>query len=278
MTTIVTAPGYIDRTTARPTLAGTWRAVFTYRALLRHLVARDLKLKYRGSALGFMWSLLNPLVMLAVYSVAFTYFLNRGGPQFVFLLLMGLLGWTFFATSVASASGSLVDNAALTKSLHFPRAILPLASVLFNFAQLLLTAVVFIPILLIVYGVAPTPAMLGLPMMLALQLLCVAGLALAVSALTALFRDMRHLIEVGLGILFWLTPIVYTLGDLPETAARVIRFTPVSPFIQGYQAVVVTQVWPSADVWMTAAMYAAAALALGAMTFARVEPRLGEML
>jgi lipopolysaccharide transport system permease protein len=274
----VALPTYIDRTTERTTLLGTWRAVFTYRALLRNLVSRDLKLKYRGSALGFLWSLINPLMMLVVYTVAFTVFLDRGGPLFVFLLLVGLLGWTFFATSMAAATGSLVDNASLTKSLHFPRAILPLASVFFNLAQFLLTAVVFVPILLLYYDVAPSTALLAFPIMLGLQAVCVAGLALTLSALTAMFRDARHLVEVGLGMLFWLTPIVYTLNDIPPMAARLVALTPVTPFIRGYQAMIIHQTMPSVDIWLTAVVYAVVATAVGARAFGRVEPRLGELL
>jgi len=274
----VAPPVYLDRTTEHPTLRGTWRAVLHYKELLRSLVARDLKLKYRGSALGFLWSLLNPLVMLVVYTVAFTVFLQRGGEQFVFLLLLGLLGWTFFATSMAAATGSLVDNAALTKSLYFPRAILPLASVFFNLAQFLLTASVFLPLLMIYYGIMPSWALLTFPVLLALQALCVSGLALTLAALTALFRDVRHLVEVGLGILFWMTPIVYTLGDIPPRVANVIAYTPVSPFIRGYQAIVIHQSVPPAEVWVAAVVYAVVCMALGARVFARIERRLGELL
>ncbi len=272
------APAFIDRTTERPTLLGTWRAVFTYRALLRNLVARDLKLKYRGSALGFLWSLINPLVMLAVYTVAFTVFLGRGGPQFVFLLLVGLLGWTFFAASIAGASGSLVDNTSLTKSLHFPRAILPLASVLFNLSQLVLTALVFVPVLMVYHQVTPTWVMGLFPVLLALQLVFVAGVALTLAALTAMFRDIRHLVEVGIGVLFWMTPIIYTLGDLPERVRWAIAYTPVSPFIRGYQAIVIHQTVPALEIWLASAGFAVVAVAVGVRVFSRLEPRLGEML
>jgi len=275
----VAPPVYIDRTTEHPTLRGTWRAVLHYRELLRGLVARDLKLKYRGSALGFLWSLLNPLMMLVVYTVAFTVFLQRGGHQFVFLLLVGLLGWTFFATSMAAATGSLVDNAALTKSLYFPRAILPLASVFFNLAQFLLTAAVFLPLLMIYYGIAPSWALLTFPVLLGLQALCVSGLALTLAALTALFRDVRHLVEVGLGVLFWMTPIVYTLGDITSPRiATVLAYTPVSPFIRGYQAIVIHQSVPPLEVWIAAVVYAVVGMTLGARVFAHVERRLGELL
>src|SRR6516225_9181559 len=121
----------IDRAQARDSLARTAAAMVQYRQLLRTLVAKELKLKYRGSILGFVWSLLNPLLMIAVYSVAFTYILKMTVEGFVFYLMLGILAWTFFVNSAIMASGAIVDNGGLVKSVFFPRAILPVASVLF---------------------------------------------------------------------------------------------------------------------------------------------------
>src|SRR4051794_9700542 len=140
-------PGTImdDRAAVRPSLGRTLRGLFEYGHLLRNLVVKDLKLKYRGSVLGFVWSLANPVLMIAVYTVAFTYILRVRTPGFVFYLMLGVLAWTFFANAVAMPAGAVVDNGGLVRSVWFPRAILPIATVLFNFAQYLLTLAVFLP-------------------------------------------------------------------------------------------------------------------------------------
>ena len=117
-----------DRAAERPTLGRTLRGLFDYGHLLRNLVVKDLKLRYRGSVLGFVWSLANPVLMIAVYTVAFTYILRLRTPGFVFYLMLGVLAWTFFANAVAMSAGAVVDNGGLVRSVWFPRAILPIAT------------------------------------------------------------------------------------------------------------------------------------------------------
>src|SRR5262245_23463551 len=188
-----------------------------YRQLLKNLVMKDLKLKYRGSVFGFLWSLLNPLMMLVVYTVAFTYILRAAEPGFVFRVLIGLLAWGFFANSATMSTGSVIDNRGMIKNVFFPRTILPVATVLFNLAQFLLNIVVFVPLMLLIFGVPPSPAVLGFPIFLALNVAFMIGLALLISTATAFFRDIRHLLEVGLSMLFWTTPIIFSYQQLPDS-------------------------------------------------------------
>ena len=148
----------IDRAEPLDSLATTLTALFRYRTLLRKLVLKDLKLKYRGSVLGFLWSLVNPLVMIGVYSFAFRFIMHNGTEGFVFLVLLGILAWTFFSSSAMMSTGAIVDSGSLLKSVFFPRAILPIATVLFNLTQYLLMVVVFLPIMLIVFRVPPAAA------------------------------------------------------------------------------------------------------------------------
>ena len=110
----------------------TYTDVLRYRELFGSLFRRDLEAKYKGTALGVLWSLANPLVMVGIYTFAFTKIMPVGSPQFVFYLLLGLLAWTFFASSVAMSTSAIADNGGLLKSVWFPRAILPTATVLFN--------------------------------------------------------------------------------------------------------------------------------------------------
>lgn len=265
-----------DRAAEAPGLARTLRGLGQYRHLLRNLVVKDLKLKYRGSVFGFVWSLANPLIMIAVYTIAFTYILHLRTPAFVFYLMLGILPWTFFASAMAMATGAIVDNGGLVRSVWFPRAILPIATVLFNFAQYLLTAVVFLPVMMVIYGVAPAAPMLAFPVFLLLQTLLTIGLALLIAVGTAYFRDVRHFVDVGLAILFWATPVVYVTTELPAGVQRAILLTPLSPYITAYHDVFYFRRWPDGEVWALAIAYAAAALLAGLWVIARVEDRLTE--
>lgn len=268
----------VDRATERPGYVSTLAGLVRHRELIKNLVLKDLKLKYRGSVLGFLWSLVNPLVMISVYAVAFTYILRTAVEGFVFLLLLGILPWSFFASSASMSTGAIIDNGALMKSVRFPPAILPVATVLFNLAQYLLTIVVFLPVMLLVYRVPPSAPMLLYPVFLGLQVIFTVGVALLLAAGTAFFRDIRHLLEIALSILFWLTPIVYQLTQVSKGLRTLILLTPLSPFIIAYQQIFYYRQWPGAEVWLVATVYAFGALAVGAWVFLSVEDRLSERL
>jgi lipopolysaccharide transport system permease protein len=253
-------------------------ALVRYRHLLRNLVLKDLKLKYRGSVFGFLWSLLNPLVMIVVYTVAFTYILQIRAEGFVFYLMLGILPWTFFAGSLSASTGAIADNGGLVKSVFFPRAILPAAGVLFNLAQFLLTLVVFLPVMLVYYRVVPAAPMLLFPLFLALQAIFIIGLALLLATATAFFRDVKHLVEVALAVLFWTTPIVYELGQIPDRLRGLILLSPMSPYVHAYHEIFFYRQWPDTATWLLTAGYAAGALALGLWLTVRHEERFAELV
>lgn len=266
----------VDRAEPLDSLGTTLTALYRYRTLLRKLVLKDLKLKYRGSVLGFLWSLVNPLVMIGVYTLAFRFILNEAREGFVFLVLLGILAWTFFSSSAMMATGSIADNGALLKAVFFPRAILPIATVLFNLAQYLLMAVVFLPVMMIVFGIAPAPPMLAYPLVLALQVIFTIGLALILATATTFFRDVRHLLEVALAVLFWTTPIVYELSQVPERFRAVLLASPLASYVVAYKDIFFYRRWPDPAVWTFAVAYAIIALAAGAALLLAFEDRFAE--
>jgi homopolymeric O-antigen transport system permease protein len=270
------ARAMVDRAAVRPTVRRTVLGIVRYGHLLRNLVAKDLKLKYRGSVLGFVWSLANPLLMIAVYTVAFTYILRIQTPGFVLYLMLGILAWTFFANAIAMSTGAIADNGGLVRSVWFPRAILPISTVLFNLAQFVLTALVFLPLLMLLYRVPPSAPMLAYPVFLLLQTAFTIGVALLVAVGTAFFRDVRHLIDIALAVVFWGTPIVYETSRLPEPARLAILLMPLSPYVAAYHDLFFYRRWPEPLTWALAVAYAVLALAAGIWTITRVEDGLTE--
>lgn len=262
---------------APPITIGLLRLV-EYRELLRNLVLKDLKLKYRGSALGFAWSLANPLIMLVVYWVAFTYVLGVRRQGFVFFLLVGLLAWTFFANTVNMATGTIADSGGLLKSVRFPRTVMPIATVLFNLSQYLLTFGVLLPCLLLLFGIAPSASMLAYPVILLLLVLFTSGTALMVAAASAYYRDVKHLVEVALQVLFWMTPIVYDLADVPERLRLPILLSPLSPFITAMHDIFYHHAWPDIAVWTTALAWSVTMFVGGITIFLSFEDRFAEQL
>ena len=268
----------VDRAAQRTSLTSIVTGLYTYRELLRNLVLKDLKLKYRGSVFGFLWSLVNPLLMIVVYTIAFTYILRIRAEGFVFYLMLGMLSWTFFANSATMSTGAIIDNAALLKSVFFPRAILPIATVLFNLAQYLLTVAVFLPVMIVWYKVPLSAPMLLFPVFLALQCLFTIGVALALATATAFFRDVRHLLEVALQVLFWTTPILYLLDQVDSRLRLVILSSPMSPFVVAYHKLFYYRQWPDATVWLMAIVYAGGMFLLGVAIVLAYEDQLAEQL
>jgi ABC-2 type transport system permease protein len=268
----------IDRAAERPNLGDTIVSLIRYRELIKNLVMKDLKLKYRGSVLGFLWSLVNPIVMITVYTLAFTFVMRTAVPGFVFFLLLGLLAWNFFASSAAMSTGAIIDSGSLMKSVSFPRAILPIAAVIFNLTQYLLTVLVFLPAMLTLYRVVPSGPMLLYPLFIAMQVLFTIGVALLLAAGTAFFRDTRHLLEIALSALFWMTPILYPLTQVPEKVRLLILLSPLSPFVVAYQQMFFYRQWPSFTVWAVGLTYSIGTFLLGAWLFLSLEDHLAEQL
>ena len=269
---------FIDRTTHREVPLETLSAIASHRELLKNLVLRDLKLKYRGSVLGFLWSLLNPLAVVVAYTVAFKYILQSTQADYPFFVLLGVLAWTFFASAVTMSTGAIIESGGLVKAVQFPRAILPMATVFFTLSQYLLTALVFLPFLLLLRQMPLGWPMLLYPVFLFLQLVMTLGFALLLAAGTTYFRDIRHLVEVALQLLFWTTPIVYAVEIVPAALRPLIQASPMSPFITAYHEMFYYVRWPDVTTWVMALGYAAVALAAGIMVFTRLQDELGEQL
>ena len=260
------------------------RQIFRFRGLLATLTARELKARYRGSVLGFLWSLANPLLLLAIYTFVFSVIFKPRVPgiePYALFVVSGLFPWIWLATSALEGSMSLVVNSGLIRKAVFPAELLPMVSVLANGVHLLLA----MPILaaglaaarLLGYAVGGVAALL-LPVILLLQLPMIAGLAVGAAALTVYFKDVRDLLANLLNLLFFVTPILYSLQSL---AGRpffwwLVRLNPFTPFTSGYQQILFFGQPPSSSLWLQMALVSLAAWALGAGIFERLRENLVE--
>ncbi|HWD72204.1 MAG TPA: ABC transporter permease [Actinomycetota bacterium] len=194
-----TAPGTVER------VARLWQ----YRNLLLNLVRRDLRIRYKESFLGFLWSLLNPMMYLAIFYVVFVIILHNGLPHFPVFLLSGLLPWTLFQNTLMGATTSVVGGAPLLKRVAFPREVLPLAVIGANIFQFFLQMLVLLGFLLLFrYHFVSSYLLLVIPALI-VEILVLTGLALMVSSVTVYLRDIAHFMELATLFWFWLTPVVY---------------------------------------------------------------------
>lgn len=191
--------------------------LFRYHELVRNLVIRDLKVRYRNSMLGILWSLFNPLLMMVVFTVVFTVMTPYSDVKhFPVFVLCGILPWNFFSSSVIGAIQSIVDNASLVNKVYFPREILPISMVLANMVNFLLALVVLF-LLIIVYQIPFTVWLLLLPVVLAVQVIFTIGFALIMATANVFYRDTQVIMEVMMLAWFFVTPIFYSGQILPRS-------------------------------------------------------------
>ena len=253
--------------------------VLRYRELFANLFRRDFQAKYKGSALGVLWSLLNPLVLLGVYLLVFgVIFPNNSIPRYPLYLLAGLACWIFFSVSLQSASRSMVDSAELIRKVRFPRQLVAFSMV----ATQAVTFVVMLAILValsLIFVDGRAAVWLALPLAV-LFAGFVAGLALLVACLNVLFRDVEHVLTAALLPWFFLTPILWSPDNLAAAQRHhhlieVLRWgNPVAPPIYAVRDAIWSGHLPGVGDVVYLAVAAAVALGLGAWVFGRVDDRI----
>jgi ABC-type polysaccharide/polyol phosphate export permease len=188
-----------------------------YRELFANLFRRNFQAKYRGSALGLAWSLVNPLALMGVYLLVFGVLFPNKIPHYALYLLAGLTCWVFFATSLQAASRSLIDSAELIKKVRFPRQLVPFAVVATQLVTFALMLAILIVLSLAFIPAARATVWLAIPLA-ALFACLVAGVSLIVACLNVIFRDVEHILAAALLPWFFLTPILWRFADLPASA------------------------------------------------------------
>lgn len=258
--------------------------LYRHRQLISALTARDLKARYRGSILGYFWSLANPLLLLAVYTVVFTVFLPAriDVQPYPLFLFAGILPWTFFAAAILESTNSIASNAGLIKKVMFPAEALPLVVVLSHLVHFALAIPVMLAALVAftLAGQAKVTAMILLvPFLMLLQTMFVAGLALAISSASVLFRDLRDIIANLLQLGFFITPIIYPIDEITSRPLRAaLRVNPMTPFVISYQNLLFHGRLPNLSDTILMIGYAAGSLLVGFFVFDRLRDTLAEAI
>nr|HMT22443.1 ABC transporter permease [Promineifilum sp.] len=195
---------------------GKWRELRQYRYLLRNLVVRDLKARYKNSVLGILWSILNPLFLMVVFTILFSVLANNQIRDYPIFVLTGLIPWNFFSGSLMSGTISITGNSGLVKKVYFPRELLPASALLSNLVNFLFAFLVLI-VFLYIFGIGLTIHALWVPAILLTQLIFTLGLCLLLGSLTVFYRDVLMILEVVMLAWFFLTPVFYPITYLPTS-------------------------------------------------------------
>jgi len=236
------------------------------------LVLKDFRIRYRNMSLGVFWSLLNPLMMVLVFTFVLTKIFQSQIPYYSLYVLCGLIPYNFFTLAWVSATVSIAENPALVKRVPMPTALLPLVSVLSNTIHVGIQLVLILA-LVAWYRLPVTWHYLWLPVIWGLELAFIYGLSLATSSLHIVLRDMRYVVESVNLVLFWLVPIFYSFAMVPQEFKGLYEFNPVAALVLATQHVILYHRSPPATLLWKMTLVAAVCLSIGAMIFTRLKKR-----
>lgn len=244
--------------------------LLNYMPLVNELVKRDLKVKYRRSFLGYLWSLLNPLLMMCVMSYVFSTIFQSTIPNFPLYLICGQTLWNFFNESTSLAMHAVLHNGALIKKVYIPKFIFPFSRVLSCFVTMSFSLIAIVIVMLITRATVYWTILLFWVPLLFLFVFC-CGIGLVLSALATYFRDITHL--YGVLTLAWMyaTPIFYDPGILPENVLGTLQWNPMYHYITFFRSIIVYGQVPAGDVWLICIGCSVAALVLGLAIFKKLQ-------
>ncbi len=255
------------------------KELYRYRELVWVWGLREIRVRYKQSLLGVAWAILQPLAMMAIFTIVFSHFARvpTDGVPYPLFSYAALLPWTLLSTAITFGVPSLVNNLNLVVKTYFPREILPIGAVGASFFDFLIASSIFI-FLLLYYRVELTWAVLWLPLILILQLVLIAGVSIAGSALLVLYRDMRFIVPLGLQIWLYLTPVIYPVTVVPEQYLPLYMLNPMAGIITAYRQVVLYGQSPTWTYLAISAVEAVLIFLFGYMTFKKLETSFADII
>lgn len=243
------------------------------RNVLKQLVAQQLILRYRRTLLGYLWTLINPLLMMSVMAVVFSTLFKADLKTFAVSLFAAMIPWNFFSSVVTQSGSSFINNEGLIKKIYLPKVIFPLS---ITFALLIDSLLSFLALFAIILALGGTLSwsLLFLPISFVLLFLFALGLGLIMSIATVFFRDLQHVILIAMQGLFFLTPILYKDDALAGKVAWLVGMNPVTPFIALFRAPLIEAALPSDSILLQTVAISSSAMAIGLFVFLRQEKKI----
>ena len=253
------------------------KEIYNYRELLKTNVQKEIRGKYKGAWLGVLWSFLNPLLQLLVYSIIFPIILKVQIPHYPVFLFVALIPWAFFTNSITQGTTCIIQNSNIIKKVYFPREILPISVVAGAAVNFLISCIIILAVLLI-SGIGISWYILLLPLIVFVQTVVTLGIVLILSSLTVYLQDLQHLVGVGIMLLFYATPIVYTLSSIPENLRWIFYLNPMATIITAYRDIFYYQQMPDMKILSILLLIGFVLIGIGMKIFGKLQRNFAEEL
>lgn len=252
--------------------------IFQYREMIANLVHKDLRGKYKGSILGFLWTFINPLLQLLVYTLVFSVILRAGIDKYYLFLFVALIPWMFFANCISGGSAVILNEQNLVTKIYFPREVLPIAYVTSGFMNMLYSFIVVIAVSVIFGGNVNVLAWAYLPLIMVIEYIFALGCTFVLSALTVYFRDLQYI--MGIISMAWqfLTPVMYPQDMVPDEILPFFLLNPMTSIITAYRDVLYSGVFPDLKTLVMPFVISVAVLVLGFALFHKLQRNFAEEL
>lgn len=250
-----------------------WLELQKFAPVLRQLVRQQLILRYRRTALGYLWTLINPLLMMSVTAIVFATLFKVELKTFAIFLFAGMIPWNFFNSAVVQSSTAFISNESLIKKIYLPKLLFPLSVSLGILIDSFLSFIALF-LIIILLGGALSWSLIFLPIAFMLLFFFTFGLALIISVATVFFRDLQYIMTVAMQALFFLTPVIYNKQMLAGKIAWLVSMNPVASYIELFRAPLVEAMFPSLSVIINAIFFALLSMAFGVAIFIRYEKKI----
>lgn len=256
----------------------TIKELYTYRQMIFSLVKRDLRGRYKGSVLGFLWTFLNPLFQLIVYTLVFSVIMKTGIEKYYLFLFVGLVPWLFFSTCLTVGASCIIMQQDMVKKIYFPREVLPIAFVTSQFVNMLLTFVIIF-IVIIISGVGINfRALLYLPLIMIIEYIMALGITMLTSAFTVFFRDLEYILGIIGMAWMYLTPIIYSQDFVPKEIMPIFNLNPMTPITIAYRDILYYKHIPKLSTLLQASLFGIGILIVGFFSFKKLKKQFAEEL
>lgn len=255
----------------------TIKEIFEYKELIKNLVVRDLKVRYKRSILGVFWALLEPLLLMMLFTVVFSLLLRIQVEKYPVFVLCGIVPWTLFSTSLSYSTGSIAENASLIKKIYFPREIIPLTVIISRLINFFLSLSLLF-MFLIIFKIKFSFFLAYLPLIMAIQLIFILGLSLFLSSLNTFYHDVGFILQFILAGWFYITPIFYPITMVPERYLFLYLLNPMATIVYSYQRVLFYGMPPDFSQLLIAFIMSIFCILGGAYVFRRLQVRFAEVL